>query len=56
MFQILKKITKVKSTVSSIKYYYDNMLLVILKVKKLLECFTKKISKKQIKNTLELKK
>ena len=32
------------------------MLLVILKVKKLLEHFTKKNSKKQIKNSLELKK
>ena len=33
-----------------------HMLLVILKVKKLLERFTKKNSKKEIKHSLELKK
>ena len=32
------------------------MLFVILKVKKLLECFTKRNCKKQIKKSLELKK
>ena len=32
------------------------MLLVILKSKKLLKCFTQKKCKKQIKNCLELKK
>ena len=44
-------IKKVKSTVP-----WTSMLLVILKEKKLFECFTKKNRKKQIKKSLELKK
>ena len=36
--------------------FRGHMLLVILKAKKLLECFTKKNCKKQIKKSLELKK
>ena len=36
--------------------YVRNWLLVILKMKKLLESFTKKNCKKQTKNCLELKK
>ena len=44
-------IKKVKSTVP-----WTSMLLVILKEKKLFECFTKKNRKKRIKESLELKK
>ena len=44
-------IKKVKSTVP-----WTSMLLVILKEKKLFECFTKKNRKKRIKKSLELKK
>ena len=54
MFQIgLKKVLWLKKLKT---LCFGHMFLVILKVKKLLKCFMKKNFKKQIKNSLELKK
>ena len=54
MFQIhLKKFLGLKKFKT---LFRGHMLSVILKVKKLLECFMKKNCKKQIKKSLELKK
>ena len=54
MFKIgLKKFLRLKKSKILLRAH---MLLVILTVKKLLEHFTKKNYKKQIKNSLELKK
>ena len=53
MFQIgLKKFLRLKKLKTLCR---GHMLLVILKAKKLLERFTKRNCKKQIKNSLELK-